>query len=95
MPPAALTGKGPYKANIKLIAGMIPINLVDAIKDVGFDYFMSPREVADAVREGHIILWEREVTFDVHSSASQPLGQRLEGTRGSDASKAVVVEAES
>ncbi len=55
-----LSGAPPYSANIKLIAGMVPPNLVDAIKDVGFDYGMSARDVADAVVAGHRVLWERE-----------------------------------
>ncbi|MCZ6520072.1 MAG: multiheme c-type cytochrome, partial [Bacteroidetes bacterium] len=55
--------EGPYTANIKLIAGMVPVNLIYAIQDVGFDYGASPREVADAVVEGHQVLWEREVVL--------------------------------
>ena len=53
--------KGPYNANIRLIAGMIPINLVNEIKDVGFDYDMSAREVAEGVLAGHLVLWERDL----------------------------------
>ncbi len=52
---------GPYTANIRLIAGMVPVNLIYEIQDVGFDYGMSPRDVADAVVAGHQILWERDV----------------------------------
>ncbi len=60
--PKALAGsRGPYTANVKVIAQMIPVNLVDEIQDVGFDYFMSPREVADRVVEGAQILWDRDV----------------------------------
>ena len=61
----ALTGKGPYRATIRLIAQMIPVNLVTAIQDVGFDYGMSARAVADAVVAGHEALWERDVTFSI------------------------------
>ena len=53
--------KGPYNANIKLIVGMVPINLINEIKDVGFDYGMSAREVAEGVLAGHLVLWERDV----------------------------------
>ena len=53
----------PYSANIKLIAGMVPINLVHEIKDVGFDYNMSAREVADNVLAGHLVLWERTINL--------------------------------
>ena len=42
---------------------MVPINLVDAIKDVGFDYGMSVRDVAARVVEGHLVLWRREVAL--------------------------------
>lgn len=61
----ALTGKGPYRATIRLIAQMIPVNLVTAIQDVGFDYGMSARAVADAVVAGHEALWERDITFSI------------------------------
>ena len=60
-----LTGKGPYKASIKLIVGMVPINLIDDIKEVGFDYNMSPREVADRVKEGHLTLSEHQAIIPV------------------------------
>lgn len=53
--------KGPYNANIKLIVGMVPINLINEIKDVGFDYGMSAREVAEGVLAGHLVLWERDI----------------------------------
>ena len=54
---------GPFQANIRLIAGMVPVNLIYEIQDVGFDYGMSPRAVADAIVDGHQILWERDVTL--------------------------------
>ena len=58
---ALAESKPPYRAAIQLIAGMVPVNLVHAISDVGFDYGMSPREVANAVVEGHQVLWEKDV----------------------------------
>ncbi|MEE8523170.1 MAG: hypothetical protein V3T72_04505, partial [Thermoanaerobaculia bacterium] len=58
---SALTGKGPYKARIQLIAGMIPVNLINAIRVVGFDYFMSAREVAERIVDGHLVLWETDL----------------------------------
>lgn len=60
-----LKGPGPYHATVKLITGMIPINLIDAIKDVGFDYGMSPRQVGDNILAGHLVIHERQATFDV------------------------------
>ncbi len=65
IPASALTGNGPYAANIKLILGMVPVNLIDDIKEVGFDYGMSPRDVAEGVLAGHVTLWERDVAFHV------------------------------
>ena len=51
---------GPYRAHIQIKSGMVPVNLINEIKDVGFDYFMSPMEVAEAVANGHIVVVERE-----------------------------------
>lgn len=58
-----LTGRGPYRATVRLRSAMVPVNLVDAIKGVGFDYGMSARAVADAVVAGHQTIWEREVSI--------------------------------
>ncbi len=60
-----LTGNGPYKADIKLKSGMIPINLLNDIQEVGFDYGMSAKEIGDAVVEGHQILWQKEHVFNI------------------------------
>ena len=58
----ALQGtRGPYTADIRLIAQAVPVNLIHEIADVGFDYWMSPREVATRVVEGAEVLWERTV----------------------------------
>lgn len=64
-----LTGNGPYSAEIELKAAMIPVNLLSEIMQVGLDYNMTPREIADGVREGHEVLWTREVTFDPEGDA--------------------------
>jgi hypothetical protein len=56
---------GPYKANVKLIAGMIPINLLNVIQIVGFDFSMSPRQVGEGVIAGYQVLWERDVPLQV------------------------------
>lgn len=61
-----LTGRGPYKVNVKFLAAMVPVNLITEIKVVGFDYNMSPREVADAIRNGHILLYEKEIILDLN-----------------------------
>lgn len=53
--------KGPYSASIKLITGMVPVNLINEIKDVGFDYNMSARDIAEGVLAGHMVLWDRNL----------------------------------
>ncbi|MFT4579684.1 MAG: nitrate/TMAO reductase-like tetraheme cytochrome c subunit, partial [Nitrospinales bacterium] len=60
-----LTGKGPYKAKVDFIAGMAPANLIGAIKNRGFDYAMSAREVAENVAAGYEVLASKEIVFDV------------------------------
>ncbi len=56
-----LTGRAPYRVKVELKAAMIPINLIGAIMEVGFDYGMGPRDIADGVLAGHQVLWEREI----------------------------------
>ncbi len=59
--PGELTGREPYRVRVELVAGMVPVNLIHEIKDVGFDYGLSAREVAKRVVEGHLVLWERQL----------------------------------
>lgn len=73
--PEQLTGNAPYQATVQLIAGMVPVNLVDAIKDVGFDYGMSPREVADKIVAGHLVLWESKVELHGKGGGAAPNSQ--------------------
>ncbi|MEM7395198.1 MAG: hypothetical protein AAF492_22935, partial [Verrucomicrobiota bacterium] len=54
-----LAGPGPYTITASLKAGMVPVNLVTAIKDVGFDFGLSPREVANRIVAGYETLWTR------------------------------------
>ena len=65
VPASALSGDGAYEIRVELIAGMVPVNLIDAIKGVGFDYGMSAREVAERVVDGHQVLWTREAVAQV------------------------------
>lgn len=69
--PSALTGHGPYRVEVELVAGMVPINLVHEIAAVGFDYGMSAREVADNVVAGHQVLWKRELGIPLHTSNTE------------------------
>jgi len=64
VPAAALAGgTAPYTATVELKAAMVPVNLVDEIKGVGFDYGMSVRDVAERVVEGHLVLRRRQMVL--------------------------------
>ena len=65
-----LTASGPYKVRLKFLSAMVPVNLIDEIKMVGFDYNMSPREVADAIRKGHTLLYDRELALELDGRTS-------------------------
>ena len=62
--PSQLTGCGPYTASVQLVAGMVPVNLVHEISDAGFDYDLSPREVARRVVEGHLVIHQRRAILE-------------------------------
>ena len=63
--PDQLTGSGTYTATVQFVVGMVPINLLDAIKGVGFDYDLSAKEIADRVIEGHTIIAEETFEIDL------------------------------
>jgi hypothetical protein len=58
-----LSGQPPYKVNVKFIAQMIPVNLIADIAEVGFDYNMSPKDLANQVVERCQILWDKTVVL--------------------------------
>ncbi|MGH8094671.1 MAG: multiheme c-type cytochrome [Chthoniobacterales bacterium] len=61
-----LTGQTPYTVNVKFIAQMIPVNLIADIAEVGIDYNMSPKAVADRVIERSQTLWNKTVVLPAH-----------------------------
>ncbi len=61
---------GPYYATIRIKAGMVPVNLIHEIEDVGFDFGMTAREVAEAVVAGHIVVRERAVDLSARGAAA-------------------------
>jgi len=56
---ALADAKRPFRIEVELKAAMVPVNLVTEIMGVGFDYDMSPADVARGVVEGHQVLWRR------------------------------------
>lgn len=77
IPANQLDGTGPYTVNVKLIAQMVPVNLIAAIQDVGFDYGMSPKEVAERVVEGAETLYEKEVTVEPSAQEGERIGEQV------------------
>jgi hypothetical protein len=61
----ALTGQGPYRVTARFLAGMVPVNLVQEISDVGFDYGLSPRVIADRIVAGHLVIHERHAVINL------------------------------
>lgn len=49
-----------YTITVSFIAQMLPSNLIDTIKDGGFDYGMSPAEIARAIVAGSLPVWTRK-----------------------------------
>ena len=62
--PKFLTGKTPYRLNIKLIAGQLPPHLINAISGAGFEYGLSARAIGDKLVDLYRVLWERNVVID-------------------------------
>jgi len=56
---------GDYKVTVMLKSAAVPVNLIDAIKGVGFDYNMSAKEVAENVVENHQVIWEKQAAFEI------------------------------
>jgi hypothetical protein len=65
VPDDAMQGPAPYSVEVRLMAGMVPPNLVHEISGVGFDYGMTPREVSEAVVAGYRTLWERSLEVEL------------------------------
>ncbi|MGF1451976.1 MAG: multiheme c-type cytochrome [Opitutales bacterium] len=61
VPSENLTGRPPYSVNVQFLAQMVPINLIAEIQDVGFDYGMSPRLIADRIKEQAHVLWDFDI----------------------------------
>ena len=60
-----LTGEGEYRINVRLMAAMVPVNLVLEIADMGFDYHMANKDVTEALMAGHMTLWDRTVAVSL------------------------------
>lgn len=52
-----------YSIKVELIAQMVPVHLITAIQESGFDYSMSPKELAEGVVGGATVLWTEETSL--------------------------------
>ncbi len=75
--PAQLSGRGPYTAEIALVAQMVPVNLIHEVSFMGFEYGMSEKQVADRVVDGAQVLWRRRVQLEADTRTTDP-AQRSE-----------------
>lgn len=54
-----------YSITARFISQAVPVNLITNIMHVGFDYNMTPREVADAIVEGAVVVREKETEVSI------------------------------
>jgi hypothetical protein len=47
----------------------VPVNLIGAIQVAGFDYGMSPKQIADEIVAGSQVVWERRLIIDVENGS--------------------------
>ncbi len=80
-----LTGKGPYQAEIKLLAQPVPINLIIASQKVGFDYGLTPQELGRKLIADTQVLWKRKITLRLGNTRKR---QTKEKTKAEDGWKA-------
>jgi mono/diheme cytochrome c family protein len=62
--PELLTGRRPYRVNVKLVAGQLPPHLIHAISGVGFEYGLTARAIGDKLVDLYRVLWERNVDIE-------------------------------
>jgi hypothetical protein len=59
-----LTGRTPYRLNIKLVAGQLPPHLINAIAGAGFEYGLSARTLGNKLVDLYRVLWEKNVVVE-------------------------------
>jgi nitrate/TMAO reductase-like tetraheme cytochrome c subunit len=69
---SALTGRGPYQVEVKLLAQPVPVNLLIASQKVGFDYGLTPKELGRKLIADTQMLWRRKLVVDVGRSTARP-----------------------
>src|SRR5690606_25240026 len=75
--------RAPYTANVKLIAQMVTVNIIPEIQGVGFDYNMSPRDIAEGIVNGAMTLYHRDAELHPSATWSEDKSRTL-ASRGQD-----------
>lgn len=60
-----LNGPGKYRVTFKFVSQSVPVNLVHQTMHAGIDYGMSPRELADRIVEGAIVVDSKETVIEI------------------------------
>lgn len=68
----------PLTADISLVVQMVPVNLIAEVAAAGFDYEMSPKEVASRVVEGAEIVWSRSVVLQDSGDIGQDIATSID-----------------
>ena len=66
-----LTGDGRYRIEFRFVSQAVPVNLVHHTMHGGIDYGMSPRELAEAIVEGAVVVDSKETVVEINSSDSK------------------------
>ncbi len=61
----------PLTASVSLVVQMVPVNLIAEIAAAGFDYEMSPKEVAQRVVDGADVVWSRQLVVSESGAIQQ------------------------
>ncbi len=81
IPGRLLSGRPPYTVEFTFVAQMVPVNLINEISSVGFDYDLAPRDVANRVVMGAFPLWNEKVVLGAEGSVTdlKPTNEEVMG----------------
>ena len=65
-----LNGSGPYRINARFISQSVPVNLVHGTMHAGLDYGMTPRELAQRLVDGAVVVSQLEFDVDLQLAAN-------------------------
>lgn len=58
-----LTGRPPYTVHAEIKTAMVPVNLVNDVRTVGFDYGMTANQLTRNLIAGHAVVWEKDMVL--------------------------------